>query len=149
MVANFTEQIPSVSAHGDELYEEVTVDGEKFAVGDLVQYEVSNVHDISCEERAVVVAPIQRIGRRTTETDGSFLYPVVSFAHLTVRIDDVKKVTEKSVRRAWTDNNSDDTTGVLIRWHTGDNSGDCPACAASGLFAHPGDDVPEFFDEER
>ena len=145
MVADFKGQISSGSAHGDELYEKVTVDGKTFEVGDLVQYEVSSVHDISCEKRAVIVAPIQRIGRRTNETDGSFLYPVVSFAHLTVRIDDVEKITEKSVRRAWTDNNSDDTTGVLVRWHTGNNSGNCPACAASGLFAHPSDDVPEFF----
>ena len=148
MVANFEEQISSGSVHEDELYEEVTINGETFELGDLVQYTVSDVHDISCEKRAVIVAPIQRIGRRTNETDGSFLYPVVSFAHLTVKVDDVEKVTEKSVRRAWTDNAPDDTTGVLVRWHTGNNSDDCPACVASGAFAHSSDDVPEFFTDK-
>jgi hypothetical protein len=148
MVANFEGQISSGSAHEDELYGEVTINGETFELGDLVRYSVSNVYDVPCEKRAAIVAPIQRIGRRTNETDGSFLYPVVSFAHLTVKIDDVEKATEKSIRSAWTDNAPDDTTGVLVRWHTGENSDNCPACAAGGVFAHSSDDVPEFFDEK-
>ena len=125
-----------------EAFERATVSGTTFEVGDLVKYALPDNDDLPCEEQSLLVGRISKIERQKLAKEQA----KISFAHLAVNADFLSHVTDSSTRELWEETSTEGTnSGVVLRWHTGENPA-CPACQATEEpFAHLSVETPPFF----
>ena len=125
-------------------YTTVVENGIEYSIGDLVKYTVSSVGRIPCEEKAVLIAPINSFKKRDEMSNAEC---GVAFGHLITDIGDVEIVSDSKLLDLWEKNKSNDSSGVVVRWHTGNNE-QCPACSSQGIFANLSGETPDFFKQE-